>query len=89
MEFLPSDEEETKGDSAYDSDEDINLESDSEEEKTGGGLFSRLTSKIKNFTGNKVLTEEDLNPIMKEFADELTKKNVAHEISVKVCETVK
>ncbi len=62
---------------------------ESEEEiDTKGGLFSRFTSKIKDFTGNKEITKEELAPIMKEFADALTEKNVASEIAIKLCESV-
>jgi signal recognition particle receptor subunit alpha len=47
-----------------------------------------LTSKLKNFIGNKVLTLEDLQPIMKMFIDLLMDKNVAKEIAENLCASV-
>ncbi len=53
-----------------------------------GGLFSKLTSGLKNYIGNKVLTEEDLEPTMKEFKNILMEKNVAKEIADNICSSV-
>ncbi|RPD66005.1 signal recognition particle binding protein [Lentinus tigrinus ALCF2SS1-7] len=46
-----------------------------------GSIFSRLT-------GSKVLTEEDLKPVLEAMKQHLMKKNVAKEIADKVCEDV-
>ncbi|KAL6309017.1 signal recognition particle binding protein [Sparassis latifolia] len=46
-----------------------------------GSLFARLT-------GSKALTEEDLKPVLDGMKQHLMKKNVAKEISEKVCESV-
>jgi len=46
-----------------------------------GSLFARLT-------GSKTLTEEDLKPVLEGMKQHLMKKNVAKEISEKVCEGV-
>ncbi|KAJ7168181.1 signal recognition particle binding protein [Mycena crocata] len=46
-----------------------------------GSLFSRLT-------GSKVLTEQDLKPVLDGMKQHLMKKNVAMEIADKVCEGV-
>lgn len=46
-----------------------------------GGLFARLT-------GAKVLTEEDLKPVLEAMKQRLMQKNVAMEIADKVCEGV-
>jgi signal recognition particle receptor subunit alpha len=46
-----------------------------------GGLFSR-------FTGGKVLTAEDLAPVLNGMREHLMKKNVAKEIADKICESV-
>jgi signal recognition particle receptor subunit alpha len=46
-----------------------------------GSLFSRLT-------GSKVLSEDDLKPILEGMKQHLMKKNVAKEIADKVCEGV-
>ncbi|TFK29772.1 signal recognition particle binding protein [Coprinopsis marcescibilis] len=48
---------------------------------TIGSLFARLT-------GSKVLTEEDLKPVLEGMKQHLMKKNVARDISEKVCEGV-
>jgi len=46
-----------------------------------GSLFARLT-------GSKVLTEQDLKPVLDGMKQHLMKKNVAKEIADKVCEGV-
>jgi signal recognition particle receptor subunit alpha len=46
-----------------------------------GSLFSRLT-------GSKVLTEQDLKPVLDGMKQHLMRKNVAMEIADKVCEGV-
>lgn len=48
---------------------------------TLGSLFARLT-------GSKILTEADLQPVLEGMKQHLMKKNVAKEISEKVCEGV-
>jgi signal recognition particle receptor subunit alpha len=59
-----------------------------EDQPKKGGLFSKLTSSLKNYIGNKVLTVEDLQPIMKEFVTLLMEKNVAKEIAENLCNSV-
>ncbi|KAI0831167.1 signal recognition particle binding protein [Trametes gibbosa] len=46
-----------------------------------GSIFARLT-------GSKVLSEEDLKPVLEAMKQHLMKKNVAKEISDKICEDV-
>lgn len=46
-----------------------------------GSLFARLT-------GSKILTEKDLQPVLEGMKQHLMKKNVAREISEKICESV-
>ncbi|KAI6043069.1 SRP54-type protein [Pisolithus marmoratus] len=46
-----------------------------------GSLFARLT-------GSKVLTEQDLQPVLEGMKQHLMKKNVAKEIADKICEGV-
>ncbi|KAJ3556901.1 hypothetical protein NM688_g1770 [Phlebia brevispora] len=48
---------------------------------TLGSLFARLT-------GGKILTEQDLRPVLEGMKQHLMKKNVAKEIAEKVCEGV-
>lgn len=72
----------------YNSDDEIDFENfkkGKKGEKSNGGLFSKLTDAFQNITGNKVLTEADVEPILKEFADALIEKNVASEIAEKLC----
>jgi len=44
-----------------------------------------LTSAYKNITGNKVLDEQDIEPILKDLQALLMEKNVAQEIAEKLC----
>jgi signal recognition particle receptor subunit alpha len=65
--------------------------SDEEDEaiEQKGGIFSMFTERLKSFTGNKELSEEDLIPIMEEFSNGLIAKNVAQEIAIALCESIK
>jgi len=58
-------------------------------QKKSSGIFSKFTSALKNYIGNKVLTEEDLKPIMDNLVNLLMEKNVAKEIAENLCESVK
>ena len=72
-------------------DRSIEIESEEEQQETNTkktGLFSKLTSTLKNYMGNKVLSEEDLKPVMKTFIDLLMEKNVAKEIAENLCNSV-
>lgn len=51
-------------------------------------MFSKLTNAFQNITGNKTLTDEDVEPILKNFADALIEKNVASEIAESLCKSV-
>ncbi|XP_034946672.1 signal recognition particle receptor subunit alpha homolog [Chelonus insularis] len=77
---------------------DIEVESDSEDEieqapvknktqanKSAGGMFSML----KGLVGNKQLKSEDLNPILDKMKDHLISKNVAAEIAINLCNSVR
>jgi signal recognition particle receptor subunit alpha len=62
----------------------LDLNSNTEEEEVGGrwgNMFSRLT-------GKKTLTNEDLKPVLAEMERNLMDKNVAKDISEKLCESV-
>ena len=58
-------------------------------QKQSSGIFSKFTSALKNYIGNKTLTEEDLKPIMDNLVHLLLEKNVAKEIAENLCESVK
>ena len=53
------------------------------------GIFSKFTNVLKNYIGNKVLTEEDIKPAIDELINLLLEKNVAKEIAENLCESVK
>lgn len=84
-----------EGDFKPEMDVSFSLESDDEEDNTKkenvrtGGLLSRFTNTIKSFTGNKVMTEEDLIPVLTKFKEDLMGKNVAEEIARKICDSIK
>lgn len=60
-----------------------------ENEHKPKGIFCKFTSALKNYIGNKVLTKEDLKPVMDELVNLLLEKNVAKEIAENLCESVK
>jgi hypothetical protein len=41
---------------------------DSKQEKSTKGFFGKITSAFQQITGNKVLTREDMGPILVDFA---------------------
>ena len=63
------------------------LENADQNQKKSSGIFSKFTSALKNYIGNKVLTEEDLNPVIDELntllLDKMLQKKM-HLIYVKV-----
>ena len=64
--YLGGDDDELDG--FLSSDDDIDFENFKKGKKgqaSGGGLFNKLTSAFQNITGNKILTEEDVEPILK------------------------
>lgn len=77
---------------------DLEVESSSEDEseeqdfqpnkqqssKSSGGMFSMF----KSLVGNKSLKEEDMQPILEKFKDQLIAKNVAAEIAQKLCDSL-
>eukprot|EP00088_Acartia_fossae_P032063 TRINITY_DN3287_c0_g1_i1.p1 TRINITY_DN3287_c0_g1~~TRINITY_DN3287_c0_g1_i1.p1 ORF type:complete len:647 (-),score=238.60 TRINITY_DN3287_c0_g1_i1:552-2492(-) len=63
--------------------EDDIMES-SDRAKKDGGMFSIF----KGLVGSKVLTKEDLEPVIGKLKDNLIDKNVAAEVANKLCESV-
>ena len=53
-----------------------------------GSSLGALGSLFARFTGGKVLTAADLQPVLEAMKQHLMKKNVAREIADKVCEGV-
>jgi len=58
------------------------------ENKPAQGSLGTLGSLFARFTGSKVLSEDDLSPVLEGMKQHLMKKNVAKEIAEKVCEGV-
>jgi signal recognition particle receptor subunit alpha len=58
------------------------------ESKPAQNSLGALGSLFARFTGSKILSEDDLNPVLEGMKQHLMKKNVAKEISEKVCEGV-
>ena len=58
------------------------------ENKQAQSSLGTLGSLFARFTGSKVLSEADLNPVLEGMKQHLMKKNVAKDIAEKVCEGV-
>ena len=75
--YLGGDDEVLKG--FYDSDDEVQFDSinpDAQASNAGQSFFSRVTSAFQSVAGNKVLTREDMEPILVKFAQTLMDKNV-------------
>ncbi|KAI5124344.1 hypothetical protein M0805_008951 [Coniferiporia weirii] len=59
-----------------------------EQATKAGGSLGALGSIFARLTGSKVLTENDLKPVLEGMKQHLMKKNVAKDIADKVCEGV-
>ncbi|TFY80431.1 hypothetical protein EWM64_g3579 [Hericium alpestre] len=57
-------------------------------EKPSATSLGGLGSVLARLTGSKVLTQEDLRPVLEDMKQHLMKKNVAKEIAEKICEGV-
>jgi signal recognition particle receptor subunit alpha len=64
-------------------------EDNESEQKQAQSLFGGLMSTFQNFTGNKVLTSQDLDPVLEQFTNSLTDRNVSVEIAGEICKQVK
>lgn len=67
--YLGGDDEVLKG--FYESDEEVQFDSIDMNQQAATekkSLFGRLSSAIKNISGNKVLTKEEMEPILRQFA---------------------
>ncbi|KAK7049282.1 hypothetical protein VNI00_005883 [Paramarasmius palmivorus] len=64
------------------------LKSNESSSSTKSGSLGALGSLFARLTGSKVLTEQDLKPVLEGMKQHLMKKNVAMEIADKVCEGV-
>ena len=84
--YLGGDDEVLKG--FYDSGDEViqfdSINPDTHAQSTKG-LFGRLTSAFQSITGNKVLTREDMEPILVNFAKSLMDKNVNQDVANDIC----
>lgn len=64
------------------------LQSSQTSKPASSGSLGALGSLFARITGSKVLTEDDLKPVLEGMKQHLMKKNVAKEIAEKVCEGV-
>mmetsp|Transcript_28302 Transcript_28302/g.85311 ORF Transcript_28302/g.85311 Transcript_28302/m.85311 type:complete len:608 (-) Transcript_28302:88-1911(-) len=95
--FLGDSDDEEQWAKADDEVESLSSGSDHEDEKKAadgkpgrvGGLFKSLTRSVKNITGGAVLTDEDLEPILKTFRFELMSRNVATDVATKLADSVR
>ncbi|XP_068234580.1 signal recognition particle receptor subunit alpha isoform X2 [Palaemon carinicauda] len=65
-------------------DMDIPSEKETSSKKSSGGMFSMF----KSLVGGKTLTDGDIAPVLEKMKDHLIGKNVAAEISIKLCQSV-
>jgi signal recognition particle receptor subunit alpha len=88
--YLGGDDDKLEG--FYNSDDEIDFENfkkGNKGQKQGSGLFSKLTSAFQSIAGNKVLSEDDVDQVLKNFKTNLMEKNVAAEIADNLCKSVK
>jgi signal recognition particle receptor subunit alpha len=64
---------------------DLSADGKDEEVTEGGPKWTNMFSRL---TGKKTLTNEDLKPVLAEMERNLMDKNVAKDISEKICESV-
>ena len=60
-----------------------------QDENAETGFFGRIANRLRSYTGNKQLTEEELEPVLQTFRQTLVGKNVAEQISTQLCESIK
>lgn len=86
--YLGGDDEVLKG--FYDSDDDAlpSFDSINPLQTQQKSLFGRLTNAFTSIVGNKQLTREDMDPILRQFAQSLMDKNVAQEVATTICRQV-
>jgi len=70
-----------------DSDADFD-DSSAQESSSSWGITSKFSGFLKNLTGQKPLTREDLDPALKTMKDHLVSKNVALDVATEIIESV-
>ncbi|KAG8249429.1 signal recognition particle receptor subunit alpha homolog [Homalodisca vitripennis] len=77
-------------DSSSEDEEDIEDEEDSgsQNQKAASTKSSSVFSMFRGLVGNKSLTREGMQPVLEKLRDHLIAKNVASDISMKLCDSV-
>uniref|UniRef100_A0A1B6IS61 SRP54-type proteins GTP-binding domain-containing protein n=1 Tax=Homalodisca liturata TaxID=320908 RepID=A0A1B6IS61_9HEMI len=77
-------------DSSSEDEEDIEDEEDSgsQNQKAASTKSSNVFSMFRGLVGNKSLTREGMQPVLEKLRDHLIAKNVASDISMKLCDSV-
>lgn len=71
-----------------DSDEEMEISVEENHKKINNKKSSGMFSLFKNLVGSKNLTRDDMQPALEKLRDHLIGKNVASDISYKLCESV-
>ncbi|KAF4706788.1 hypothetical protein FOZ63_001676 [Perkinsus olseni] len=85
--YLPSEDEEEDSVDDITTTDDM-AKDDLEEKATSNGIFATLTRQLKNITGNQVLTDDDLQPVLATFREQLMSKNVAMDVANAIADGV-
>ena len=65
------------------------ISDEEKDEEVEGGFLSSLTNKIKSITGNKILTDDDIESVFKSLITQLQSKNVAHDVIMSITTSLK
>jgi signal recognition particle receptor subunit alpha len=81
---IPDIKPESSSEEEYEESEEEELAKPTSNKKSSGGMFSMF----KGLVGSKALTKDDMQPALDKLKDHLITKNVATDISLKLCESV-
>ena len=60
-----------------------------QEEKSGEGITSGIWHRFSKLIGNKPLTEQDVNSVLRDLENNLSSKNVANVIARELCDSLR
>ena len=60
-----------------------------QEEKSNGGITSGIWNRFSKLIGNKPLTEQDVNSVLRDLENSLSSKNVANIIARELCDSLR
>jgi signal recognition particle receptor subunit alpha len=87
--YLGGEEEKLDGFIGSDESEESEEETEIKKASKKKGFFSKLTDGFQSITGNKTITNEDIESILVKFKEDLLHKNVGEEISQRLCDSIK